>query len=390
MPIETKNNWRRFLSLGAKVLLALISAGALVYWLWFVPMPVLRHTAAPAEIVVEVMGTGTLDAHVKATISTKISGRLKAVLVDQGDSVKAEQEVARLDENDLAHEVEVEEANVASKSAAVARLQADITQAKAVLTQATTNESRVGRMLMKSAASQDDVDKAIESLGVAKAGLARAEAALVEGERQVVVASKTLEFRRSRLEDTVIRSPFDGVIIRRDRNVGDVVVPGSSIFAVVSTDELWVNAWVEESSMAGVRPHQPARVVFRSRPEAPLAGKVIRTGRETDSETREFLVDVVPAKLPEDWSVGQRAEVYIETERKQAKVTIPPRYLFRQAGKPMVFVDAGGRSQSRAVTLGVQNQKLVEILAGLEAGEVVLAPAMTGAKLTPGQRVSTP
>jgi HlyD family secretion protein len=390
MPIEMDKNWRSFLLLGAKVLLALTSVGVLVYWLWFVPMPVLRHTAAPGEIVVEVMGTGTLDAHVKATISTKISGRLEVVLVDQGDRVKAEQEVARLDEHDLGHEVEVEEANVAAKTAGVERLQADITQAKAVLTQATTNEIRVRRLLTKGAAAQDDLDKAIESLGVAKAGLSRAEAALVEGQRQVVVASKTLEFRRSRLDDAVIRSPFDGVIIRRDRNVGDVVVPGSSIFAVVSTDELWVNAWVEESAMAAVRPNQPARVVFRSRPGEPLAGTVVRTGRETDSETREFLVDVAPAKLPEDWSVGQRAEVYIETARKLAKVTIPPHYLLWQAGKPLVFIDAGGRAHSRAVTLGVQNKDSVEILAGLEVGDVVVAPLKAGAKLTDGQRVYAP
>ena len=86
-----------------------------------------------------------------------------------------------------------------------------------------------------------------------------------------------------------------------------MVVPGSSIFAVVATNELWVNAWVDESAMAVVRPKQPARVVFRARPAESLAGTVVRRSRETDRETREFLVDVAPTKLPADWSVGQRA-----------------------------------------------------------------------------------
>jgi HlyD family secretion protein len=234
------------------------------------------------------------------------------------------------------------------------------------------------------------VDKAIESLGVAKAGLARAEAALVEGQRQVVAASSTLEFRRSRLDDAVIRSPFDGVIIRRDRNIGDVVVPGSSIFAVVSTDEMWVNAWVDESAMAEVRPDQPARVVFRSRPGQSVAGTVVRTARETDRETREFLVDVAPAKLPEDWSVGQRAEVYIETTRKLADVAIPPRYLVWEDGEPMAFVEAGGRAELRVLKLGVRSGDAVEILEGVEAGEEVLAPARADARLTAGRRIRTP
>jgi HlyD family secretion protein len=350
----------------------------------------MRHTVGPQEIVEEVMGTGTLDAHVKATISTKIPGRLKKVLVDQGDTVKEGQEVARLDEHDLVHEVEVEEANVAAKKAAVERLQAEITQTKVVLTQATSNEARVRRLSASAGVSQDELDKAVESLGVAKANLARTEAALVEGKRQIVTAEKTLEFQQARLDDAVIKSPFDAVVVRRDRNAGDVVVPGSSIFAIVATNELWVNAWVDESAMAAVRPKQPARVVFRSRPGQPVAGTVVRTGRETDRETREFLVDVAPEKLPEDWSIGQRAEVYIETARKRAAAVIPPEYLVWHDRQPFVFVEARDRAEQRAVTLGLRSRDAVEIVEGITAGETVLAPARAGTKLTDGQRVHKP
>lgn len=391
MPTESASvSWRRLLWRVGKVALVLIAAAALAYWLWFVPAPVTRHTVGPGEIVVEVLGTGTLDAHVKATISTKIPGRLKTVLVDQGDTVKEGQEVAQLDDRDLKREVEVEEANVSARTAAVERLQAEIMQAKVVLTQATSTEARVRRLIASGTGSQDDLDKAVEALGVAKAVLARAEAALVEGRRQVVSAEKTLEFRRARLEDAVIRAPFDAVVTRRDRNPGDVVVPGSSIFAVVAVSELWVNAWVDESAMAAVRPKQPARVVFRSRPDQPLPGTVVRTGRETDRETREFLVDVAPAKLPEDWSVGQRAEVYIETARKRADAVVPPRFLVTHDGQWAVFVDAGGRAELRAVTTGLRSRDVVEILEGLAPGDVVLAPAGVGTRLTAGRRVRTP
>ena len=166
-------DWRRYLWLGGKVVLVLGVTGIVGYWLWFVPVPVSRHVVGPREVVAVVMGTGTLEAHVKATISTKIPGRLKVVLVDQGDTVKVGQDLARLDEHDLGHEVEVEVANVAAKSAAVERLQADIAQAKAVLTQASAGEGRMRRLVASNAVSQDELEKAVESLGVAKAGVTR-------------------------------------------------------------------------------------------------------------------------------------------------------------------------------------------------------------------------
>lgn len=382
--------WSRYLWLGGKLALALAVVGVAAYWLWFTPLHVHRHTITSEEIVAEVMGTGTLEAHEKATISTKIPGRLKVFLVDQGDTVKAGQEVARLDDHDLGHEVEIEEANVTAKKAAVERLQAELLQAKATLEQATANNARVLRLAATRAVSQEDVDKSVESFGVAKANQSRAEAALSEGRKQVVAAGRTLEFRQARLEDAVIKSPFDAVIVRRDRYLGDVVVPGTSILAIVSSKELWISAWVDESSMADVRPNQPARVVFRSRPNLSLEGKVIRLGRETDRETREFLVDVAPLRLPPDWSVGQRAEVYIEIARKHAEVVVPLKCIVWNDRKPTVFLEVNGRAEQRSVKLGIRSRDAVEILEGLSVNDVVLTPARLGAKLTDGQRVQTP
>jgi HlyD family secretion protein len=390
MKTESGFAWSHYLGLGSKVALALGVVAAAAYWLWFTPMHVQRHTIKSEELVAEVMGTGTLEAHEKATISTKIPGRLKVLLVDQGDIVKAGQEVARLDDRDLGHEVEIEEANVAAKQAAVERLQADLMVTKANLEQATTSHARAMRLVASKAISQDEVDKATESFGVAKANHARAEAALSEGRKQVVVAGRMREFRQARLDDAVIKSPFDAVIVRRDRYLGDVVVPGTSILAIVSPEELWISAWVDESSMADVRPDQPARVVFRSRPNLSLEGKVIRLGRETDRETREFLVDVAPARLPPDWSVGQRAEVYLEIARKHAEVVAPLKCIAWHDRQPTVFLEVNGRAEQRSVKLGIRSRDAVEILEGLSVNDVVLTPARPGTTLTDGQRVQTP
>ncbi len=188
------------------------------------------------------------------------------------------------------------------------------------------------------------------------------------------------------MADTHIVSPFDGLIVRRDREMGDIVVPGAAIFLLVSPSEMWISAWVDESAMAGLAPGQPARVVFRSEPKNRYKGSVVRVGREVDRETREFRVDVGVKVLPANWAVGQRAEVYIEEGKKKAVLYIPVRALLWRKSKAGVYVAAKGRVNWRPVSLGLRGVDRVEIKQGLSKGElVVTGPQPT--KLKEGQKV---
>ena len=145
----------------------------------------------------------------------------------------------------------------------------------------------------------------------------------MEAESQVLTAEKNLLYQKEHLGFTEMRSPYDGLVTRRDRDPGGVVVPGASVLQLVATNEIWVSAWVDETAMAGLRAGQPARVVFRSEPGKRYAGEVARLGREADRETREFVVDVRVKELPENWTIGQRAEVFIETGRKIGRLVMP-------------------------------------------------------------------
>ena len=147
------------------------------------------------------------------------------------------------------------------------------------------------------------MDKYAQNLAVAQADLERASAAVSEADRQFVAALERLHFQRARLADTRIYAPFDGLITRRDRDVGDIVVPGAAIFKLVSLQEMWVSAWIDETAMAALAKGQSARVVFRSEPKRNYEGKVSRIGSEVDRETREFLVDVGVEVLPQNWAV---------------------------------------------------------------------------------------
>lgn len=391
-PPLAPNRWRMWRSqiwricIGTLVVAAILILG---YRQFFAPADVRSQEVKAGEIVNEVMGTGTVEAHVKVTISTKISGRLTEVLVDQGDQVTAGQIVARLEDLDLKHQVEVEEANVSARKATLERLIADKKLATATLEVAARNYRRADTLLEKKTISQEEHDRYLDLFTTGKAGLERAEAALVEGQKLLVAAEKTLEYEQAKLADTVIAAPFDGLIVRRDRDPGDVVVPGTSVLSLVSLKEVWVSAWVDETKMAGLKPGQPARVVFRSEPATCYQGTVIRLGRETDRETREFLVDVQPTKLPEQWSVGQRAEVYIETARKSQVISLPSSFLVRRSGKTGVFVATQGRATWRPLTVGLQGREDIEVIEGLSPGEIIVSPANSKAgPLGDGQRVT--
>jgi RND family efflux transporter MFP subunit len=365
-------------------------AGILVYKLRFSQTPVLSHLITRGQVVAETMGTGTLEARVKTTISPRIQERLVEMLVDQGDGVIAGQLLARLDDGELKRQVEVSEAALASAKATADRVRVDEARARAVEQQAQQDHKRVSDLVSTKVSSQSEMDKAIEQLHVAESDLLRARATTVEAQQQVNLAERNLAYQQERLTFTRILSPYDGLVTRRDRDAGGVVVPGGSILQLISTNELWVSAWVDETAATGLAIGQKARVVFRSDPAKSYPGEVGRLGRETDRETREFLVDVRVQELPPNWTIGQRAEVFIETGLKADAIVVPHRFIQWRADNPGVLIDESGKAAWRDVTLGLRGRETVEVTQGLTAGEKVVAPTDSRQPpLKPGQRITT-
>jgi len=362
-----------------KWLVAFVAIAAAAVFLKLSSQPVAAFAVQKASVLCEVMGTGTLEARVKTTISPRIQERLAEVLVDQGDAVAAGQLLARLDDGELRRQVEVAEAALASAQATAERVRVDEARAQAVEHQVRQDYRRIADLLATRVSSQAAMDKAVEQLRVAESDLQRARAATVEAQHQVSTAERTLAYQRERLSFTRITSPYDGLSTRRDRDPGGVVVPGTSLLQLVSTRELWVSAWVDETAAAGLAPGQKARVLFRSHEGRDYPGEVARLGRETDRETREFLVDVRVTELPPNWTIGQRAEVYIQTGRRTDVLAVPPRFIQWRDGRAGVFVAQRGRAAWREVTLGLRGAEAVEVLRGVSAGEQVVAP------LTPQQ-----
>lgn len=372
-----------------KWLLLVVIAVAVLYRVKYAGVPVQVFEMKPDVVTSEVMGTGTLDARIKTTISSRIQERLADVLVDQGDAVSAGQLLARLDDGELKRQAEVAEAALAAAKSTAERVRVDEARAAAVEQQARQEHKRIFDLVATRVSSPAEMDKAVEQLHVAEADLKRARAATAEAGQQVITAERNLDYHRERLTFAEIRSPYDGLITKRDRDPGGVVVPGSSILQLIATNELWISAWVDETASAALACEQKAQVVFRSETGKSYPGEVVRLGRETDPETREFLVDVRVSELPPNWTIGQRAEVFIETARKSNALTVPQTCMQWRGGNPGVFVAEGGKASWRDVKLGLRGHDAVEVTHGLSSGEkVVMRVNPQQSPLKSGQRIT--
>jgi HlyD family secretion protein len=365
-------NIKRLLSMSWKIALVLIIALVVIYRLRFAPVPVESSAVKVGPITAEVMGTGTLEARIHAIISAEISGRISDVLVDQGSRVTKGQLLVTLDDGDLRQQMEMAKAEVQTTKASIDRAAADVNSAQATAIHARAFYNRVMPLAQNKVVSEEDFDNAIQQRDVGEAQLRRSELAKVETERQLAKAEATLRYYEEKLADTKIFAPFDALVIRRDRDPGAIVVPGSSILQIISTEQMWVSAWVDESAMAALVIEQPARVLFRSEPNKYYKGTVARISPLADRETREFLVDVLVEELPKTWAVGQRAEVYIQTASKDNALLVPSKAITWQKGKPGLFISNEGHAKWVDVETGLQGKESVEILSGLKAGDIVI------------------
>lgn len=366
------------------------AAGTALYLGALQPRAVVAHTVERGEVLAEVLGTGSIESRRTVDLGFEVTGRVARLAVDQGDPVTAAQELASLDDETYRVDLALADEELALARAGVARLEAERGRAEAVLAGAEANARRVQSLHEQRLVSAEALEEADERLRIAVADLARANAAHAEAEQRVATTQQALSRAEARLRHTVARSPFDGVVLRRDREVGDVAVPGAPVLRLAATDVVWASVWVDETFLDLLRPGQPARIHLRSAPERPLRGTVARIGREVDRETRELLVDVAIERLPERLALGQRADLWIEVGRAEDAVRLPPELLVRWGDRAGAWVLREGRARFAPLELGAHSRDWVEVRAGLAAGDVVLRPASAGAPpLREGVRVRT-
>jgi HlyD family secretion protein len=350
------------------------------------PVPVRSHTITRGDVVVEIFGRGTIESRREVQLGFDLTGHISDLLVDEGDRVKLGQILGHLAPEQFIADVHSATSGVSLARSAIARLEADEHRATATVVFATAEEARIRRLADSGTVSARELDLAVQQLELAKAELERVRASRNEARNQIGVASKAAESRSVTAARAALVSPFDGIVVRRLRDTGDTATVGTTVFRVVATDALWSRAWVDESALPRLREGQRVRVRLGSDAEPSLVGTVDRIGREVDRQTHELLVDVLLTGLPPRIAIGQRADVWIEVDRRKDVTRLPLSFLRRSNERTACYVNREGRIRLVPISLGALGIADAEVVANLAPNDIVLDSLEAGVALPEGRR----
>ena len=366
---------RKWLWLGA--ISIVVAAGAA--WYAAQPHPVTVQTTAvvttyPSQQYVLLNASGYVVAQRKAAIASKATGRLEWLGVAEGSRVKAGEVVARLDNRDVV-------AQAQSAVAGVQAARATLRQAEAEELDATTSLKRNEDLLAKGFVSQAGLDTAKMRADRAIAGIANARATIAVAEANARNAQVAVDY-------TLIRAPFDGVIIAKNANVGDMVTPFSSAAdskgAVVSMADmgtLEVEADVSESSLAKVKVGQPCEITLDALPDTRFRGHISRMVPTVDRAkatvmTKVEFAAIDPRILPDMSAKVSFLSQDVTPEQQKPLVAVHPDALVIRDAGSIVLVVRDGKLVEVPVMRGATIGDVVAITGSVKSGEkVVLKPA---------------
>lgn len=341
---------------------------------------------------VSVVANGYVVARTKAAVSAKIPGRLASLAVSEGSHVQQGDVIARLDNADYAAAVAEAEAQLASARATLIELQADRDQLQREFARVRDIRARNENLV-----SPQDVE-------TADSRAQQADARVHAQESRVDAAAAGLAFARANLDNTFIRAPFTGTVLRKEAEVGEVVAPsvggGLTRGAVVTMADLRtleVEVDVNEAYIARVRSGQPAAITLDAYPDTAFRGSVRQVVPTADRQRATVQVKVTIADhderiLPE---MGAKVE-FLELQPAGAaraagapaprvRITVPAEAVRVEEGRSVVWIVREGRLTRRDVDAGPVSGNLREIRSGLSGGEQLLVGGLDNPR--EGQRV---
>ncbi len=359
---------RRWLYLGAVVIVVLIAAG----WMRHSGEVVVETTgitaAYPYQGVTMLNATGYVVAQRKAAIATKATGRLEWLGVQEGSIVKAGEVIARLESSDVSATAEQAAASVLSAKAELDDARVDLERAK---------------------------DLAARKF-VAKSVLDQAQARFNKAQAAVAVAAANRKGTEVAVDQTRIRAPFDGVVLTKAANVGDIVTPFSSaidskgaVVTMADMSTLEVEADVSESNLSKITVGQPCEIALDAFPDLRLRGEVSRLVPTVDRAKASVLtkirfVDRDPRVLPEMSAKVAFLSQALADDKRHALAVVQGDAIVQRDGKTVVFVVRDGIARIVVVTAGQKINDDVE-LAGVTVGKP--DGVKPGAGLMTGERV---
>ena len=361
------------------VLVAAIAGGA---WYWLtrerpieVEVAAVTERAAGAHASV-LNASGYVTARRRATVSSKVTGKVIEVNVEEGMGVREGQILARLDDSTLQAALRLYRAQLEAAKRQIPESEVRLAQARVML-------RRQEELRKEGLNTPNDIDNA-------KAEVDSLIARIASAQEQVNVAESQIAMQQTAIEDTIIRAPFTGVAISKDAQAGEMVSPVSAgggftrtgISTIVDMKSLEIEVDVNESYINRVRPGQPVSATLDAYPDWQIPANVITLVPTADRQKATVLVRIGfqkldPRILPD---MGVKVTFLREADSSDVpvaqSVTLVPQAAVRKDGdSSFVFVVRQGTVERRAVkTAGTDGDRL-EVVAGLKGGDqVVISP----------------
>jgi len=324
-------------------------------------------TAYPSQQYVVLNATGYVVAQRKAAISSKATGRLEWLGVAEGSRVKAGDLIARIDNRDVV-------AQAQSAEAAVRAARANVTQSEVERENAQVEYRRNEELVGKGFISQSALD-------TAKARLDRAAAGVASARANLNVALANARNAQVAVDYTEIRAPFDGVILSKSANVGDLVTPFSNatdskgaVVSMADMSTLEVEADVSESSLSKVHVGQPAEIVLDALPDARFRGHINRMVPTVDRAKATVMTKVKfdtidPRVLPEMSAKVSFLSQEVTPAQQKPLIAVKQDAIVERDGGFAVFVVRDGRAVIVPVTRGAKIGDTIAIEGDVKTGE---------------------
>jgi len=376
-----RRNWIRYAVIAA-IIAVLIGVGVKLAG----PQTVETVTVTsvyPSQSYTLLNATGYVVPQRKAAVASKAQGRVEWLGVLEGTVVKEGQIIARLESADVA-------ASLAQAQAQVKVAQANLELQRAELENATANLKRSQVLAPHGAmsASQFDADRA--RYDKARASINSEQAAILSAQANARAAQVAVD-------QTVIRAPFDGVVLEKHANVGDNITPFSSasdskgaVVTIADMKTLEVEADVAESNIARIKVDQPCEVQLDALPDTRFAGRVSRIVPTVDRSKATVLVKVRFVERDERVLPDMSAKIAflskpVPPEDKKAVVAVQPTAVVTRGGKQVVYIVDHDKAREVPVTTGERVGDLLAV-SGVKPGDtLVLAP---GDKLENGASIT--
>ncbi len=363
----------------AIVAAVLVVAGGAAAWWSLRPRPVLVRTAEVAAggetkqgAATVLNASGYVTARRQATVSSKITGKVIEVLVEEGMKVEKDQVLARLDATQITQALGLAEARLAAAERSTEETDAQ-------LKEASIRRKRIHDLVQSGVSSAAEWDAIEAEVGVFEARRATQAEQIKAAEREVAIA-------RQNLADTVIRAPFAGVAISKNAQPGEIISPMSAgggftrtgISTIVDMSSLEIEVDVNEAYIQRVQPGQKVEATLDAYRDWPIPSHVITTIPAADRQKATVTVRIGfdkldPRILPEmGVKVGFLGDA--QSASATARVVRVPRSAVRgTVGQEFTFVVRADKTlERRAITLGPGGDDPAEVIAGLSVGERVV------------------